>query len=347
MANFRSAAAHFEMRSTIGAFKQRRKAKSQLTSTQQNPSLHSHIGHKENDLKKLQTVLAALLLASCATGQHSSTKEPADTTSFSNDGQRAEGPKGFTPPRLLDPKCEEPPYPRAPTASKERDAVLVRFLISRDGTVSEATVETSSGDARLDAAALDSVRTCRFDAALQDGNSIPYWAEQQVVFKVEPETNSAPNAGEALRLVHAVHLDQLSLAVFQAAYQNGFKEGTVSFEQLACARSADAAQFSEPFVAPLQATLSRAEISAAVTFFESPAGQKYVALNLIPVYKAIGMPPPVKRPVYSEEDRKSIARFSGTAVGAKLLGINSVFYKSAIKNTSNSISVAMSKKCAQ
>jgi TonB family protein len=299
-------------------------------------------------LKKLQIVLAALLLAGCATIQHSSTQESTGTTSFSNDnGQPTKSPKGFTPPRLLDPNCEEPPYPRASMASKERDAVLVRFLISSDGTVSDATIQTSSGDARLDAAALDSVRSCRFDAALQDGKTIPYWAEQRVVFKLQPEANPALNSSDTLRLVHAVHLDQLSLAVFQSAYENGFKEGTVSSEQLACARAADVTEFSAPFIAPLQATLSHTEISAALTFFESPAGQKYVALNLIPVYKAIGMPSPVKRPVYSEDDRKNIARFSSTAIGAKLLGINSIFYKSTIKNASNSISLAMSSKCAQ
>jgi TonB family protein len=232
-------------------------------------------------------------------------------------------------------------------ASKEPSAALVGFLISSDGTVSDARVESSSGDARLDEAALDSIRSCRFDAALQHGKPISFRGVQRIVFKTEPETASVEDSDDAIRLVHDTHLDQMSLAVFQVAYEHSFKEGEISGEQLACIRAADVTPFSKLFVAPLHAALSNDEIAAAIAFLESPAGKKYVAVHVAEVYSSLRATSPIEKPVYSEQDKKSIDGFLKTAVGAKLLGLNSVFYDPAIKNAVAPMFRALSKKCAQ
>ena len=102
--------------------------------------------------------------------------------------------------------------------------------------------------------------------------------------------------------------------------------------------------FAESFIAPLQAALSPDEIATATTFFESSAGKKYVALNVIPIYSAIGAPSPGSKPIYSAQEQESVARFANTAVGAKLLRAD--FYNRAIKENSNSVILTLNNKCA-
>jgi TonB family protein len=292
-------------------------------------------------------MLTVLIFTGCAIGEHTPTEAPSGAIIYSKDGPRNEDRNGLTPPRLLDPGCEEPPYPSMSVASKESAAVLVSFLISSDGTVSDARVESTSGDARLDEAALDSMQSCRFDAALQYGKPVSFRGVQRIVFKAEPETASIEDADDAIRLVHAAHLDQMSLAVFQVAYEHSFKEGEISSEQLACIQAADVTPFSKLFVAPLHAALSNDEIMTAIAFLESPAGKKYVAVHVAEVYSSLKATSPIEKPIYSEQDKRSIDSFLKTTVGAKLLGLNSVFYDPAIKNAVAPMFLALSRKCAQ
>jgi TonB family protein len=292
-------------------------------------------------------MFTVLILTGCAIGQHTSTEAPPDAIIYSKDSPRTEDRNGFTPPRLADSKCEEPPYPPMSAASKEPSAVQVSFLISSDGTVSDARVESSSGDAQLDEAALASMRNCRFDPALQYGEPISFRGVQRIMLKAESETAPVEDSDDAIRLVHAAHLDEMSLAVFQVAYEHSFKEGEISGEQLACIRAADVTPFSKPFVKPLRAALSDDEIVAAIAFLDSPAGKKYVALHVAEVYSSLGASSPIEKPIYSEQDKKNIDGFLKTAVGAKLLGLNSVFYDPAIKNAVAPMFLALSKRCAQ
>lgn len=58
-----------------------------------------------------------------------------------------------------------PVYPPAARRARERGTVFLRVQVRADGSVGFVDVQTSSGFARLDAAAVESVKRARFEAA--------------------------------------------------------------------------------------------------------------------------------------------------------------------------------------
>lgn len=80
------------------------------------------------------------------------------------------------------------PAPRYPTLSRrfgEQGRVLLDVYILPDGTVGEIRLNTSSGFARLDEAALTAVRVWRFVPARRGDEPIPYWYVQPVTFSLD------------------------------------------------------------------------------------------------------------------------------------------------------------------
>lgn len=65
-----------------------------------------------------------------------------------------------------------PPYPAASKHKKETGTVVVRVVISEQGTVMEATIRQSSGFSALDEAALNAVRRYRFSPTIRDGRPV-------------------------------------------------------------------------------------------------------------------------------------------------------------------------------
>jgi protein TonB len=72
--------------------------------------------------------------------------------------------------------CEEPEYPSASRRSGETGTVTLRFLIDTGGHVIDSKIETSSGFARLDRAARESLSQCMFKPVLVDGKPEQSWA---------------------------------------------------------------------------------------------------------------------------------------------------------------------------
>lgn len=65
-----------------------------------------------------------------------------------------------------------PPYPAASKHKKETGTVVVRVVISEQGTVMEASIRQSSGFSALDQAALNAVRRYRFSPTIRDGRAV-------------------------------------------------------------------------------------------------------------------------------------------------------------------------------
>ena len=95
------------------------------------------------------------------------------------------------PPRDSFVYCEKQPelvyqvIPEYPRLSRElgiEGVVHVQALVGVDGKVKRAEVYVSSGDGRLDDAAVEASLKYRFTPALQNGNPIPLWVTYQVVF---------------------------------------------------------------------------------------------------------------------------------------------------------------------
>ncbi|MFP5406193.1 MAG: energy transducer TonB [Gammaproteobacteria bacterium] len=68
-----------------------------------------------------------------------------------------------------------PPYPKLARRLGEEGDVLLDIRVERDGRVSEVRLERSSGFDRLDQAAMDTVRTWRFQPATVDGQPVAEW----------------------------------------------------------------------------------------------------------------------------------------------------------------------------
>ena len=81
--------------------------------------------------------------------------------------------------------CQKPPYPAASLRAGETGIVLLSFLIDVDGSVLDSKIERSSGYRRLDEAARDGLKLCRFRAATVDGKPEKTWSRMEYSWKLE------------------------------------------------------------------------------------------------------------------------------------------------------------------
>ena len=78
-----------------------------------------------------------------------------------------------------------PAYPRAARRSGDQGRVLLKVLVSAQGTASAVELEASSGHARLDEAALQTVRQWRFVPARRGSETVDDWVLVPVVFRLD------------------------------------------------------------------------------------------------------------------------------------------------------------------
>lgn len=81
--------------------------------------------------------------------------------------------------------CEKPAYPAASLRAGETGIVLLNFLINVDGNVLDSKVERSSGYRRLDEAAREALKLCRFRAGTVDGRPEQSWARIEYAWKLD------------------------------------------------------------------------------------------------------------------------------------------------------------------
>ena len=74
---------------------------------------------------------------------------------------------------------------RAAKRRHEQGEVLLSFSVGADGAVLDVEVESSSGSALLDQAALDAARGWSFDPATRDGLAVASNALHRVTFRLE------------------------------------------------------------------------------------------------------------------------------------------------------------------
>ena len=76
-------------------------------------------------------------------------------------------------------------YPLASRRMQEHGRVQVRVLVDVQGRPREFQIVRSSGFARLDEAALATVRATRFKPYTEDGKARPFWVLMPLVFELE------------------------------------------------------------------------------------------------------------------------------------------------------------------
>lgn len=79
----------------------------------------------------------------------------------------------------------------------EQGVVMLRVLIGADGRASEVMLLKSSGSARLDQSAMDTIRQWRFVPALKGGKPTPAWYEWQWEFRLSGKSPLAADSWAA------------------------------------------------------------------------------------------------------------------------------------------------------
>ena len=78
-----------------------------------------------------------------------------------------------------------PVYPPLARRMAEQGRVLLRVLVTQNGAAERVELRTSSGSARLDHAALDTVKRWRFVPALQGDRPVDAWVLVPISFSLE------------------------------------------------------------------------------------------------------------------------------------------------------------------
>ncbi|MBM4033193.1 MAG: TonB family protein [Planctomycetes bacterium] len=95
--------------------------------------------------------------------------------------QGADGPT--TPAVLLNPS--KPAYPRYCVVHEEEGAPVLSLVVRADGSVESIALATSSGNKRLDTAALEHYRNARFAPALRRGRPVASTHRIRVIFRLK------------------------------------------------------------------------------------------------------------------------------------------------------------------
>jgi len=93
-----------------------------------------------------------------------------------------ETPAGFRAAYLRNPL---PRYPMEARRAGEQGTVMLRVLVSREGTAVRVELDKSSGSPHLDAAARETVKAWRFTPARRGAEAIESWMVVPVVFRLE------------------------------------------------------------------------------------------------------------------------------------------------------------------
>jgi len=67
----------------------------------------------------------------------------------------------------------------------EQGTVVLHVQVKADGTAGRVEVKSSSGFPRLDQAAMDAVKTWRFNPETVDGKAIETWYDVPIPFKLQ------------------------------------------------------------------------------------------------------------------------------------------------------------------
>jgi protein TonB len=78
-----------------------------------------------------------------------------------------------------------PVYPPLARRSGEQGRVVLRVLVTPTGTADAVELRTSSGSARLDQAAIETVKRWRFVAARQGEQTVAAWVLVPITFSLE------------------------------------------------------------------------------------------------------------------------------------------------------------------
>ncbi|HSS06141.1 MAG TPA: energy transducer TonB [Rhodanobacteraceae bacterium] len=99
--------------------------------------------------------------------------------------QGTETPAGGATQTLAYATPLSPMYPPASLRAREQGTVLLRVLVDPSGVPQRVEIARSSGYARLDTAARDSVLRARFRPVMRDGAAVSAWGMVPIAFRLD------------------------------------------------------------------------------------------------------------------------------------------------------------------
>ena len=78
----------------------------------------------------------------------------------------------------------QPRYPPASVRAREEGTVTLRVLVDAEGVPQRVEIARSSGHARLDASAKESVERARFRPVMRNGIAVPAWGIVPIAFRL-------------------------------------------------------------------------------------------------------------------------------------------------------------------
>ncbi len=111
---------------------------------------------------------------------------PVPATPVAESGIAPEPPP-VVPPRFNADYLQNPApaYPALARRMREQGRVLIRVLVSADGLPERVELKTSSGFPRLDASALDTIRSWKFVPARQGEQKVAAWVVVPITFTLD------------------------------------------------------------------------------------------------------------------------------------------------------------------
>lgn len=94
-------------------------------------------------------------------------------------------PSWMRPQQTAASGCVRPAYPTDALRVEATGTVTMQFLVGVDGTVRDARLKKSSGNASLDTTAIHALSKCRFKAAQVDGQPVEQWQEVKYVWAID------------------------------------------------------------------------------------------------------------------------------------------------------------------
>lgn len=93
----------------------------------------------------------------------------------------------LTPPNFNAGYLRNPPprYPLIARRNGEQGTVTLKVLVTREGLPANISVDTTSGSANLDQAAVEAVKSWRFAPARQGAQAVEAWVLVPIVFRLE------------------------------------------------------------------------------------------------------------------------------------------------------------------
>lgn len=105
------------------------------------------------------------------------------------------------PAHVIGDTCAQPVYPPEAQAAGIKGSAVLSIAVAIDGRAQSVTVKQTSGNAQLDAAAVEAMKQCRFSPATKNGSPIASEHVLRYTFRIDESTPEQIAARDRLRAI--------------------------------------------------------------------------------------------------------------------------------------------------